>query len=73
MLVEADAAEIDFTPATLSTKTEEVTPPLVAVMFVVPPAALSTPVANPVVLPIVATLLLLEAKVAVTGPEVPSL
>ena len=44
-----------------------------AVMFVVPAAALSTPVASPVVLLIVATPVLLEAKVAVTGAEVPSL
>ena len=48
-------------------------PVTVAVMFVVPPAALSTPVARPLALLMVATAGLLEAKVAGTGPVVPSL
>ena len=70
----AGVTATDCTPATVSTNGAETGAPVtVAVMFVVPPAALRTPVASPAVLLMVATPVLLEAKVAVTAPEVPSL
>ena len=70
----AGAVETDFTPGTVKTNAGDTgTPVTVAVMFVVPPATLSTPVASPVVLLMAATAVLLEANVAATGPVVPSL
>jgi hypothetical protein len=50
-------------------------PVVLAVMFVVPPAALRTPVAKPLLLLMVATARLLEAKVTLPAagtPAVPS-
>jgi hypothetical protein len=65
---------ISCTPSTVSTNGADTgAPGTVAVMFVVPPLALSTPVASPVLLLIAATPVLLDAKVAATGPELPSL
>jgi hypothetical protein len=65
------------TPRTLSAKGAEVGPPVTAaVILVVPPAAVATPVASPVLALMVAIVGLLEAKVTVFAagaPEVPSL